>query len=198
MAGRSIQPLYGQDPQDIIITKFPLEGLDGRKMSSSWGNVINITDKPDDMFGKIMSINDNLIIKYFQLATRIPNVDVEEYKKQLETKTNPKNIKIKLAFELVRMYHGEEGAKKSQEEFDRVFSKKELPRGIKEWRLKKEGNSIVDALTESGTVASKTEAKRLIDQRAIKINSSIIKSWGYKVKMGDVIKVGSRKFLKIV
>ncbi|MDP3696765.1 MAG: tyrosine--tRNA ligase [Candidatus Taylorbacteria bacterium] len=196
LAGRTIQPIYDQEPQDIIILKL-LEGTDGRKMSSSWGNVINITDEPNDMFGKVMSISDDLIIKYFTLATRVPSGRIDDIKKRLESGANPRDTKIELAVEIVSLYHGDKTAKKAKEEFEKVFSRKELPEDIKEWDVKAGEGGIVDVLTRSGTVRSKTEVKRLINQKAVNVNESLVENWDYAVKSKDIIKVGPRKFLKI-
>ncbi len=120
LAGRTIQPAYDQKPQDIVITKFPLEGPDGRKMSSSWGNGINITDEPNDMFGKVMSVRDDLIVKYFELATRVPTDEIKEIEENLKN-SNPREIKARLAEEIVTLYHGADKAKKARAEFDNVF-----------------------------------------------------------------------------
>ena len=196
LAGRTIQPLYNQDSQDILITKL-LEGTDGRKMSSSWGNVINITDKPDDMFGKVMSISDDLIVKYLNLATRVSKEKVENVEKQLKDRVNPRDLKVELAIEIVSLYHGDKSAKKAQKEFEKVFSKKELPENIKEWHLKEGEGGIVNVLSGSGMVASKTEAKRLVDQKAVSINGEVVESWDSQVRKDDVIKAGPRKFLRI-
>ena len=197
LAGREIQPLYGQNPQDIVITKFPLEGLDGRKMSSSWGNVIGITDEPNDMFGKIMSIHDDLIIKYFDLATRLSSEDIESLSEQLKTGANPKDVKLRLASEIVSLYHGKKEAQNAQNKFEKVFSKKELPEDIKEWHFKEGEVDIINVLKGSGIVSSKAEAKRLVDQKAVSVNNDTIKDWGHILKSGDVIKVGPRKFIRV-
>jgi tyrosyl-tRNA synthetase len=112
LAGRTIQPLYSQVSQDIIMMDL-LEGTDGRKMSSSWGNVINITDEPNNMFGKVMSIGDNLILRYFKLATKVPLEEIKVFKKQLEDGANPRDIKISLAEELTALYHSKKDAEKA-------------------------------------------------------------------------------------
>lgn len=194
LAGRAIQPLYGQKPQDIVITKFPLAGTDGRKMSSSWGNVINITDQPDDMFGKVMSIKDDLIPQYFELATRLSPNEIKSLLDQLKDRSNPRDLKIRLAFEIVKLYHGIKKAEKAREEFEKVFSKGELPTDIKE--VSRGGQNIVDVITEEGLVSSRSEAKRLMDQGAVTINDQKT-DWGTVAKAGDVIRVGPRKFLRI-
>ena len=195
LAGRTIQPLYGQEPQDIVITKFPLAGLDGRKMSSSWGNVINITDGSNDMFGKVMSISDYLIPEYLELATRLPKSEIEELIGQLKNGVNPKNIKLRLAQEIVALYHDQKVAKEAAEEFEKVFSKGELP----EEMIEVDGTekTLVDIISDNGLSESKSEAKRLLEQHAVKINGQVVAEWGHQPNSGDVIQVGPRKFAKV-
>jgi tyrosyl-tRNA synthetase len=193
LAGRTIQPLYGQEPQDILMTGL-MEGTDGRKMSSSWGNVINITDEPNNMFGKVMSLSDDLIIKYFTFATDIPEEEISEIEKQLQEGKNPKDVKAKLAKAIVELYHGPELAKAAGEEFEKVFSKKELPEDIQEVENKK---NIIKTIVSGGAAPSNSEAKRLIEQKAVKVNDKVIEDWEYELKSGDIVKIGPRKFLKI-
>ncbi len=193
LAGRTIQKAYGQEPQDII-TRTLMEGTDGRKMSSSWGNVINITDEPGDMFGKAMSIGDELIVKYFKLGTRVPLAEIEEFEKGLGDGANPKDVKVKLAFELVNMYHGKEEARKAKDEFEKVFSEGKNPEEIREVENK---DDITQTIVAAGVITSNSEAKRLIDQKAVKVNYKVIDDWGYKLKKGDIVKIGPRKFLRI-
>ena len=171
LAGRAIQPIYGQEPQDILITKFPLEGLDGRKMSSSWNNGINIMDEPNDMFGKVMSISDDLIMKYFTLATRVPLENIASIGKRLKGGDNPRDIKMELARAIVALYHGDKIAKRAFQEFDKVFSKKELPEDIKGVDNK---DNIITTLWNAGIVTSNSEAKRLVDQKAVKVNDEVV------------------------
>lgn len=193
LAGRKIQPLYGQEPQDILMTEL-LEGTDGRKMSSSWGNVINITDEADDMFGKAMSINDDLIIKYFRHATPLPSGEVGLLEKQLKKGANPRDIKKRLAQELVTMYHGDKLAKKASAEWAKVFSNKEKPSKIGQAKIR--SKNIVDALVETKLAGSKSEAKRLLEQKGVKVDD-LVASESTKVASGSIIQVGKRKFIRI-
>jgi tyrosyl-tRNA synthetase len=193
LAGRTIQPLYSQVSQDIIMMDL-LEGTDGRKMSSSWGNVINITDEPNNMFGKVMSIGDNLILRYFKLATKIPLEEIKVFKKQLEDGANPRDIKISLAEELTALYHSKKDAEKAKEEFKNVFSKKELPEDILEVENK---DNILTTIVAAGIVSSNSEGKRLMKQKAVKVNDEIVEEWEYKLKSGDIVKIGPRRFSKI-
>lgn len=196
LAGRAIQPLYNQNPQDIVITKFPLVGTDGRKMSSSWGNVINITDEPGDMFGKVMSIHDELMPQYLELATRLPHEEIKILVNQIKDGDNHRNVKIRLAREIVALYHGEKAAREAVKEWEKVFSNKELPQEIKE--VPGNGMRLVDFMTEHSLATSSSEAKRLLDQGAVSVNDEVVKGWGHTLKKEDVVQVGPRKFLKVV
>lgn len=193
LAGRVIQKLYGQEPQDIM-THTLLKGTDGRKMSSSWGNVINITDEPNDMFGKVMTILDELIVRYFKLTTRVPLSEIEEVEKELKKGVNPSVIKKRLACELVTMYHGAKKAALAQEEFEKVFSRKEKPSDIPEVKVR--SKNIVDVLVETKLAASKSDARRLLEQGAVKLNDKVIKDQSVNANSG-FLQVGKRKFLKI-
>ncbi|MDD5750206.1 MAG: tyrosine--tRNA ligase [Candidatus Pacebacteria bacterium] len=199
LAGREMQRHYGQEPQDIMTNPL-IEGLDGRKMSSSWGNTINLFDEPDDMFGKVMSLKDELIIRYFILTTRISQSEIEEYKKALESGDNPRDVKMNLAFEIVKQYHGKEAAARAKEEFKNVFQKKELPSDIPGWQASKGEYNILDLLFESGLTPSKAEAKRMVLGSAVEINGHTKADWQETIKIEDnmIIQVGKRKFIKIL
>lgn len=193
-AGREIQKRFNQVPQDIMTMKM-LNGLDGRKMSTSWGNIITILDEPSDMFGKVMSMKDELIDEYFELTTRMSQFEIEEIKRM----PNPRDQKAKLAYEIVKMYHGEKAAQMAEEEFDRVHRNKELPSDIVEFATDKKEYFIPDLLCDSGLVPSKKEAKRLVEAGAVDINGNTEKEWkkSVEIKDGMIIKVGNRKFVKI-
>jgi len=195
LAGRDIQRLYGQEPQDILTNPL-IEGLDGRKMSSSFGNTINLFDTPNNMFGKIMSLKDDLIIKYFILLTRIDMKTIEEYKIHLENGANPRDIKMKLAFEIVRMYHSKERADDAQDYFIKTFTQKEIPSEMPQF--KPTAYNIVLILVESKLVSSKSEARRILDQGGVKIDGKVVKQINYVVPHGSVLQKGKIKFLKIL
>ena len=178
LAGRRIQPLYDQEPQDILMTEL-IEGLDGRKMSSSWDNVINITDEPNDMFGKVMSMEDKLVTKYFELCTRLLSEEITEI-----TKGHPKEVKSRLAFEITKIYHGESAAKDAQENFTKTFSKGGVPKDIKTVKTSKE-TPLVETFLEHGLVSSKTEFNRLKKEGAIE-----------EIENG-VYRIGKHRFLRI-
>ncbi len=193
LAGRRIQPLYKQAPQDILMMNL-LEGIDGRKMSSSWGNVINLTDEPNDMFGKVMSINDNLIVKYFEYTTRVPLDKIKQIEKELKTGANPRDIKKRLAEEIVTLYHGAKAAKSAAKEWAQVFSNKEKPSEIVEMKVK--SKDLVSILVETKLAASKSEAHRLLAQKGVKIDAKVATE-SSAVKSGNILQVGKRKFIKI-
>lgn len=195
LAGRDVQRLYGQEPQDILTNPL-IEGLDGRKMSSSFGNTINLFDTPNNMFGKIMSLKDSLIIKYFTLLTRVEMKIIDEYKTHLKNNANPRDIKMKLAFEIVRLYHSKEEANNAQDYFIKTFTQKTPPSDMPQF--KPAAYNIVSILVESKLVSSKSEAKRILDHGGIKIDGKVVKEINYVMPPGSVLQKGKIKFLKIL
>lgn len=195
-AGRVIQRFYKKPEQDVLTTKMLL-GTDGRKMSTSWGNVINITDSPFDMFGKIMSIKDDLIFDYLLLCTDTPESEIEEMKSKLDSGENPKDIKMILALRIVETYNGKKEAKRAQENFINTFKKGGVPEDVKLINSDK-GRSLGDVLVESLVVSSKTEFRRLIDEGAIaKLpEGRKISDPNVIVEEGD-FKIGKRRFVRI-
>jgi len=197
LAGRDLQKHFGQDTQDIITNPL-IEGIDGRKMSSSWGNVINLTDSARDMFGKIMSINDDLIIKYFELATRVPMTEIKNFQKQLSSDTNPRDIKIKLAFEIVKFYHSDEIAKAEQKFFENTFSKGEIPTDIEEIILE-DGQSAMQDLVAKSIVSSSSEWRRLVESGAVKTaDGNKSDDINFTPTEPTVLKIGKKIFVKII
>jgi tyrosyl-tRNA synthetase len=196
LAGRTLQKAYQQVPQDILTTSL-LEGTDGRKMSSSWGNVINIFDEANDMFGKVMRVEDRLLVKYFILATSMPMSEVVAAEKELKKGANPRHIKKRLAEEIVTLYHGKKAAIAASKEFDRVFSQKEKPSEIPEVKVK--SNNIIELLVETGMAPSNSEARRLIQQGGVRLDDQVVKDVGMKVevKSGQILQAGKRKFAKL-
>jgi tyrosyl-tRNA synthetase len=198
--GRDIQKMFGQSSQDIITSKM-LSGLDGRKMSTSWGNVVTIVDNPNDMYGKIMSMKDELIPEYFELCTDISLPEVEKIKKDLKfQKLNPRDTKARLASEIVKIYYSSKVAQKAEEEFNKVFKEKELPSKIAEIRIKERSLNILDLLVKTRLTDSKSEAKRLVSQKGVKINREAQDDWRkeIEIKKGLIVQVGKRKFVKLV
>ena len=191
LAGRRLMKKMGLPPQDIMTLKI-LVGTDGlKKMSKSLGNYIGITEKPEGMYGKIMSLSDKQIIPYFELCTNLPQEEVKKIKE-------PKDQKARLAFEIVKLYHGLEKAKEAEGEFNRVFKEKLYPAKMKEAKLHGIWN-IVDLLMALDLVKSRSEAKRVIEQAGVKINGKTEADRFAKLELHDgmVIQVGKRKFTKI-
>jgi len=201
LAGRKLQEYFDMEPQDIVMGPL-IRGLDGRKMSSSWGNTINLNDAPDVMFGKIMSLKDDLMAEYFVTLTRIAPDEVQEIKNGLEDgKTNPRDIKVRLAYEIVKIYHSEKEAEKAKTEFNKVFKEGEIPSETLELQGKR-GEKLVDILSRAPEeiISSKNEIRRLIKEGAIKdVEREIkIEDEQQAINQDTVLKVGKRRFIKII
>jgi tyrosyl-tRNA synthetase len=197
LAGRNLQEYYKQRPQNIIMNPL-IEGTDGRKMSSSWGNTINLTAEPDDMFGKVMSISDDLIIRYFTFVTRISMDKVKGYEENLRSGTNPRDVKADLAFEIVKMYHSEESATQARENFDKLFKDKEIPDDMPEFHLG--SKNILDVLIETKLATSKGEARRLVDGGGVKVAGEVVSDYGFMIEPtveGTIVQKGKRGFVKV-
>ena len=201
LVGRDLQREYGQEPQ-VIVTLPLLEGTDGvDKMSKSYGNHIGLHDMPEDMYGKALSISDDMIEKYFLLAVDADVDMMKEVRRQLDDNSvNPRDVKRWLARELVTLYYDTETAVKAQEHFDRVFISKDVPDDMEEFKLTEE-IQLLDILKNSGFIRSKGEGRRLIKQNAIKLNGKICGDELTALAPGCdevVIKVGKRRFLKVI
>jgi tyrosyl-tRNA synthetase len=198
LAGREMQKRYKQIPQDILMTEL-IEGLDGRKMSSSWGNTINLTDDANTMFGKVMSMGDELIVKYLVHCTRVSMDEISEIEKQMQSgELNPRDAKIRLASEIVKMYHSEEAAKEAQEFFINTFSKKQIPTDVAECEA---AENVLEFMVNAKVAESKSDARRKVEQGGVSID-------GEKITLGEtleetkhdgkIMKVGKKDFVKIV
>ncbi|MEW6516491.1 MAG: tyrosine--tRNA ligase [candidate division FCPU426 bacterium] len=205
LVARDLQQAAGQEPE-VIIAMPLLEGLDGvQKMSKSLGNYIGLTDAPGDMYGKVMSLPDALMMKYFELLTDVDIPTLQQWLQAWETgKIHPRDLKARLASSLVTQYHGEAAAKEAGEQFDRVFKNNELPQDIPEKNLPvrslKDGQIwIVPLLHTLGLVASKSEAQRMVQQGAVQVNQKRIDNVSENILIEDgmVLQVGKRKFVKI-
>ena len=200
LVGRDIQREYGQDPQSIITLPL-LEGTDGvEKMSKSYDNYIALDDSPEDMYGKIMSINDSMILKYYKLAVFADRKKVKEVKSLLKDDTNnPRDIKRSLAKDLVKKYYSVKEAELAQSSFDQIFVKRDNPENMQVRKIDSDVG-LLELLTEEGLVASKGEGKRLLNQNAIKINGQVCNDINFVISSSEeefVIKVGKRRFLKV-
>lgn len=201
LVGRDLQREYGQEPQSIITLPL-LEGTDGiEKMSKSYDNYIAIDDSPEDMYGKIMSINDSMILKYYKLAVFADRDRIESVKLLLEDNSNnPRDIKRSLAKDLVARYYSEEKAKLAEAAFDQIFVKKDNPDNMPSYNLSSEIN-LVDILLSEKLIASKGEGKRLINQNAVKVDGKVCDDINQTISPSDedvIVKVGKRRFLRIV
>ncbi len=207
LAGRELMEKLGMEPQ-VCLTLPLLEGTDGvRKMSKSYGNYIGLTDKPNDMFGKVMSIPDNMMVKYFRLASTVDVDEIDAIEADLaEDKLHPNKVKRSLARNIVQAYYDEASAVAAEEAFDKLFKSHEVPDDIPvfdgELTLNDDGQVYMAAfLNQAGLAASAGEARRLIDGGGVKIDDVAMEPKSYNVDpqilQGAVIKVGKRKFLKI-
>jgi len=203
-AGRELQRVFNQEPQDVMTLRM-IYGLDGRKMSTSWGNVINILDEPKDMFGKLMSLRDELIVDYFESCTRVPMLQINEFKNSLESKTvNPRDVKKILAKEIISFFYDAKKAEGAEKEFEQVFEEKRLPSEIEEVRIDEEKMNVQDFLVKLNLASSKGEAKRLIGQGGVRLingeNIQEVSDWQLEIQIqkGVIVQVGKRNFRKIV
>ena len=201
LVGRDIQREYGQNPQSIITLPL-LEGTDGvEKMSKSYDNYIALDDSPEDMYGKIMSINDSMILKYYKLAVFADRKKINEVKSLLKNDANnPRDIKRSLAKDLVKKYYSEKEADLAQSSFDQIFVKRDNPENMQIRKIDSDVG-LLELITEEGLVASKGEGKRLLNQNAIKINGQVCNDINFVISSSEeefVIKVGKRRFLKVI
>ncbi len=188
LMGRELQESYGQEPQVVIMTPL-LEGTDGvQKMSKSLGNYIGINEKSDEIFGKVMSITDDLMFRYYELLT---DADLNAVKK-----LHPKEAKLQLAEKIVGQFYIKDDARKSREQFESTFSQHQTPDDISELKLKGD-EEVITILMEAKLAPSKNEARRLIQQKAVTLDGEVLSGEHDKVKKG-VLKVGKRRFLRLV
>jgi len=203
LVGREIQREYGQEPQ-VVITMPLLVGTDGvEKMSKSLGNYIGICEPPKEMFGKTMSIPDELIIPYFRLCTDVPEVELETMENQMRgTEVNPRDVKMRLAREIVTIYHDSKSAKAAEEEFKRMFQGRGLPDEIPLFQVAAEDLPIwiVKLLTTSGLASSHSEARRLIQQGGVRIDGERVTDENLELTVDRevAIKVGKLRHLRVV
>lgn len=202
LMGRTLQKEYSQEKQIALFMPI-LEGIDGvEKMSKSLGNYIGINDSPNDMYGKVMSIPDNMIIKYYELATDIHPDDILTIKNRLELGINPRDIKMQLAKEIVRLYHGEEKSIEAEEYFKNVFQKKQMPDELVEYNIDKNDVTtgkvnIIKVVVDAKFADTNSEARRLLQQGAIKINGNKAEGIFVELNDGDVLQVGKRNIVRI-
>ena len=197
LVGRDLQKEYDQEPQ-CVLTLPLLEGTDGQdKMSKSYGNDIGLTDSPQEMYGKTMSITDEMIVKYFRLAADASDEVLVKIESNLnDSSYNPRDAKRLLARSLVELYYDSDSALKAEDYFDEVIVNKSIPDDIPEFQIESE-TSLVDAVFLSKVVASKSEVRRLVKQGAVSVDGKKIDDASFSLCSGQVIKIGKRRFLKI-
>ena len=199
LMGRMLQKEFGQEPQCIIMMPL-LEGLDGiNKMSKSLGNYIGIDEDAKVMFEKIMTIPDELIVKYFELVTDIHPDEVEKIKELLRDGTNPRDIKMQLGREIVELYHGKDAVKDAEDRFKLVFQRKEIPDDIKCVEVSKENLDLAEIITNNLLVKSKNEFRRLVVQGGVKVNGEKLGNIEDLILSEEmIIQIGKKKFIKII
>jgi len=206
LVGRALQRSIGQSPQQVFLVPL-LVGTDGhQKMSKSLKNHIGIAEPPREIYGKVMSIPDSLVVDYFELVTDIPEEEIAEFKEQLKAHlVNPMNLKKRLAFEIVKQFHGNKAADEAEKYFTRVFQKRKVPEEISEcaFAARYIGDElfqldIAPTLVKEGLVKSIGELKRLLAQKAIEIDDNKISSTVVNAHQGSVLKIGKRRFVRII
>jgi len=200
LLGREYQTMMGQRPQQCFMTPLLL-GTDGsQKMSKSLGNYIGVAEPSYMIYGKVMSIPDELILQYFELVTDVPDEELEEFKQALDHETvNPMELKKRLARELVTQLYDQKTATEAEENFTKVFQKRELPEGIKEYHITLHATvGLRDVLVETHLAKSRSEANRLIEQGAVTIDGEKETTPTAPIKSGTIIKVGKRRFAKVI
>ncbi len=198
LAGRELQQAFGQEPQNLITFEL-IEGTDGRKMSKSYGNVINLTDTPEDIFGKTMRMGDELIVRYLTICTDMPLEEISTIQDRLNDGENPRNLKVLLAKELVTLYHSKEDAEHAEQEFIQVFSNNALPSEIPEHKVTKR-TGLLTIMVDTGLASSNGEARRLIQQGGVKMDGEVITDHSLELMgttTGIILQRGKRKVVKI-
>lgn len=195
-AGRVVQEFYGMPKQHIMVGTM-LEGTDGRKMSTSWGNVITVVDEPFDMFGKLMSLRDDLIVKYFTLCTDLSLEAISDIEKELASGANPRDIKMRLATEIVTMYHTEKDASLAKNSWIETFSNGGVPDSVPEIHAKKE-ELLADILIANEIVSSKTDWRRLVEDGAVADTDGNQISDPKALAYSSTLKIGKKRFVKII
>ncbi len=198
LAGRELMKSKGLEPQQVFLTPL-LVGVDGRKMSKSFNNTVDFTMPPHEMYGRIMAMSDDIIMPYFINATDVPQSELDELQRALQGGENPRNLKMRLAREIVTQFHGPQEAREGEEYFVRTIQKREVPEDMPVHRLTAP-TSIVDLLAEARLVGSKSEARRLIEGGGVKINGAKVDSQEARIEPGNeyVLQVGKRKFVRVV
>ncbi|MBI3331822.1 tyrosine--tRNA ligase, partial [Candidatus Peregrinibacteria bacterium] len=196
LAGRTLQHVFKKRDKFVLTTKL-IEGTDGRKMSKTYDNCIFLEDEAKDMYGKILSIKDDLIVTYMECCTDIPMDEVKKAAADLKKgSVNPKDLKMRLAREIVTLYHSAEDAADAEAEFQKVHKDKGVPDDIPNVKVQKD-DLLIDVIAKEKLAPSKAEARRLIEQGGVKMNDHTVQKIDGRVQNG-ILKVGKRKFVKLV
>jgi tyrosyl-tRNA synthetase len=195
LAGRDLMKELKNKEKFVLTTKL-LTDSSGKKMGKSEGNMIALADAPEDMFGKVMSWTDDMIVRGFELCTKVPVAEAAEMAKAMAGGANPRDYKLRLAFELVKTFLGEKEAERGEAHFHKVIQEKEIPADLP--GLKPSAYDIITALVEAKICKSKSEARQVIAQGGVKINDKKCSAIDAKIKKGDIVQKGSRFFVKII
>jgi tyrosyl-tRNA synthetase len=201
LVGRELQRAWGQEPQ-VILTMPLLEGLDGKeKMSKSLGNYVGIAEPPQEIFGKLMSISDELMWRYIELLSFEPLASIGKWKSEVEAGANPRDVKVRFASEIVARFHGPEAARKALEDFEQRFREGALPEDMPEVTVKAPEGAILIAhlLKQAGLTPSTSEAQRMVEQGGVRLDGERVADKGLKIQSGRTVvaQVGKRKFARI-
>ncbi len=198
LTGRELQERMGKTAQEVFLVPL-LIGTDGRKMSKSFGNTIDLRIAPDDMYGKVMSLVDSVIPEYYALLTDVADEEIVEIQRGMSAgKLNPRDAKMRLAHDIVSQFHGAESAQKAEAEFIKVFQKRELPSDMPTFSIK-EPTAVIDLLVAAKLVGSRSEARRLITQGGVRLGDAIIENTEQTIPVSEaILRVGRRKFVRLV
>ncbi len=198
LAGRQLQERLGKKPQEVFLVPL-IVGTDGRKMSKSFGNSIDQASPPTDMYGKVMSLVDSVIVEYFRLLTDVPDAELAAMQRAIQaSQTNPRDLKMQLARDIVTQFHGADAARAAEAEFVKVFQQRELPTDMPTFAMKQEMN-VVDLMIAANLAPSRSEARRLVTQGGVRLNDAAIEKIDTLIPARDaVLRVGRRKFVRLV
>jgi tyrosyl-tRNA synthetase len=198
LAGRELMKSLGLEPQQVFLTPL-LVGTDGRKMSKSFNNTVDLTMPPHEMYGRVMAMSDDVIMPYFINVTDVPQAEIEALLAALHQGANPRDLKMRLAREIVTQFHNVDAAREGEEYFVRTIQKREIPEDMPEYRIAA-ATSIVDVLAETQIAASKSEARRLIAGGGVRIDGARVESHETTLEPGNqyVVQVGKRRFVRVV